>query len=200
MTSHRPSAPSNSREEAARPPVAAWEDGQATQQANWRGVGGAAPRLERQLPDLERATALVCWIAIIAYFCWYATGGLRAHFSPDDMQNIYMYWSPGWRASASAIFTFWSSFYRPLGALFYLPLFRLTAFDPVPYRFAILALVTFNAVIYAALCRIVSRSQFATLVALSLWLFHGALLFVYSNAIIYDIAWVADYDFVDMKN
>jgi hypothetical protein len=140
------------------------------------------------LRGFDGPAAMLGWTAIIGYFIWYAAGGLRAHFSPDDMQNIYTYWGQGWQACASAIVTFWSSFYRPLGAAFYLPLFRVAGFDPLPYRFVIFVLVTLNMLIYTTFARMVSSNLFVTLVALSVWLFHGALFLVYySNAIIYDI-------------
>jgi hypothetical protein len=77
---------------------------------------------------------------VVAYFCWYAGGGLFAHFSPDDMMNMHVHWSAGWEASLRAILFFWTPSRRPLGALYYLPVYDAFHLQVLPYRAAILCL------------------------------------------------------------
>ncbi len=69
---------------------------------------------------------------MLANVLWFARRGVLSYFAIDDMMNMGGYWAtPTWKL-VGAQFAFFSSYYRPMGALFYLPLFHLFGFNPLP--------------------------------------------------------------------
>jgi hypothetical protein len=65
----------------------------------------------------------ICVTALIAYFLHFALPASRGGFRHDEMMNLYLYWHPGGLKSLWANICFWTPFYRPGGALYYLPLY-----------------------------------------------------------------------------
>jgi hypothetical protein len=76
----------------------------------------------------------ICVIALIAYFLHFALAALRGGFREDEMMNLYVYWHAGALKSLWANVSFWTPFYRPGGALYYLPLYSFYGLNPQPYR------------------------------------------------------------------
>src|SRR5713226_6214379 len=73
-------------------------------------------------------------LAIAAYFLYFAIGALRARFAPDDPMNLGFYYDRGFLGCVWDNLRFWSNAYRPMGAAFYLPLYRAFGLNPLPYR------------------------------------------------------------------
>ena len=130
---------------------------------------------------------LIAAAATAIYFLSFTAPGLTAHFAPDDLQNIYRYWiMSGWDI-ARANLQVATSAYRPLGALFYLPLFKWFGFNPLPYRVVLFAVVALNVwLLYCLAWRVTGSREaagFATLVGC----FHSsALAAYYSTAVLYE--------------
>ena len=76
---------------------------------------------------MRRATP---FLLIADYFLWFAFDGTRAGWMEDDPMNLYMYWKPGLAAVFQYNLTFWTGFYRPLGGLFYLPIYAAAHLNP----------------------------------------------------------------------
>src|SRR5262245_38797481 len=63
-------------------------------------------------------------LLLLAYFPHFALPALGGGFGEDEMMNLYEYWWPGAFKSIQANICFWSTFYRPAGALYYVPLYH----------------------------------------------------------------------------
>ncbi len=90
------------------------------------------------------ATTLAGGVFIFAWIGWLAGPSLRFRFGPDEMMNIYYYWSRGPEALIRGLVDFPSTYYRPLGGLYYWLLFELFGLDPLPYHVVLLALMMLN--------------------------------------------------------
>ena len=102
--------------------------------------------------------------------------------------NIFRVWEPPiWKVGLAHL-AFWSDFSRPMGALYYLPLFKLAEFNPVPYHVVRLVLLLANTWIFYCLALSLSRSWWiATLAAVPIAYHAGLAYLAYSGAFIYDI-------------
>jgi hypothetical protein len=71
----------------------------------------------------SRTVPVICALAICAYFLVLAGQGLRAGFTTDDLVNLTKYWNQPLTALVKANILYFSPAYRPMGAVFYCPLF-----------------------------------------------------------------------------
>src|SRR6185503_14415842 len=83
------------------------------------------------------------WLAVPAalacYFLYFNLASLKVRFGPDDMMNMANYWRlPAAKLAWSQVAP-WRGYYRPMGGLFYVPLFRWFGLSPAPYHAAIAA-------------------------------------------------------------
>lgn len=125
---------------------------------------------------------------ILVYFASFAWDGLHARFSVDDPANLFGYWSRGAWPLIRAQFEFFSTYYRPMGGLFYLPIYGLAGFNPLPYRVVSLSIVLLNIAVFYRVARLVSGSERVAWVAAILIAYHPKLAdIVYQNADIYDV-------------
>ena len=83
---------------------------------------------------------------IFIYFLSFAGPGLGAGFMHDDLMNLCRAWYPpvSRHLLDTVLFFRFSDSYRPLGSLFYITLFDLFGFNPLPYRIACYALMLLN--------------------------------------------------------
>jgi len=131
------------------------------------------------------------WLApalILVYFFALAGPGLTTHWAPDDMQNLYFYWSRGVPELIKANLLFVTTYYRPMGGLFYLPLYWMAGLNPLPDRIVAIGLVLLNIWLSYALARRLIGDRGAAVFAALLGCFHASALGIYfSNSVIYDI-------------
>ncbi len=131
---------------------------------------------------------LVAAVAIALYFGSLTAPGFSTLFAPDDFQNMYRYWNPGLGEVIRANLLFVTSFYRPLGAVFYLPLLHLFGFHPLPYRIVYHALLWLNLGLLYVLARRICRSRAAAGLAVLIGCFHAEAAGVYlSSSMIYEV-------------
>ncbi|MBZ5632921.1 MAG: hypothetical protein LAO55_07300 [Acidobacteriia bacterium] len=102
--------------------------------------------------------------------------------------NIYRVWDPPlWKVGLAQLM-FWSDFIRPMSAIYYLPLFKVAGFNPIPYNVVRLLLLLANTAIFYYLARSLSRSRWvATLAAVPIAYHAGLAYLAYSGSFIYDI-------------
>jgi hypothetical protein len=126
--------------------------------------------------------------ALLAYFLYFNWQHLYVDFAPDDMMNIYEYWRHGpWRLLYSQFFL-WHDFYRPMGGVFYLPLFTIFGFDPLPYHAVALAFLLGASALIYRLGRLLGAGPLAAWCAAVVVAYHGGLANLYFNiAFIYDV-------------
>jgi hypothetical protein len=125
---------------------------------------------------------------LIAYFLHFALPALRGGFRGDEMMNMVIYWKSGMLKSLWANVAFWTTFYRPGGALYYLPLYHFFALDPLPYRIVQISILAASipVVYYLSRCLTSARAvAFLAVLALSYHPRLGNLVFI--GAFIYDV-------------
>jgi hypothetical protein len=127
-------------------------------------------------------------LLLLAYFLHFALLALGGGFGEDEMMNLYEYWWPGAFKSIQANICFWSTFYRPAGALYYLPLYHFFLLDPLPYRIVQIGILAATIPIFFCLARLLSGPYaVAFLVALAMC-YHGQMAnLVFSGSFIYDV-------------
>jgi len=137
--------------------------------------------------DAARQSPLL-YLAVVAYCLGLAWRAAHAHFAPDDPMNMYWYWHDGfWRVLWHNL-TFWSTAYRPLGGLYYLPIYAAFGLNPVPYRIMILGIVLANAYLSCRTAELLTGSRAVALLTGVLAGAHASLLVIYySNSSVFDI-------------
>jgi hypothetical protein len=127
-------------------------------------------------------------IVLVAYFSYFASGAIRAHFAGDDPVNLGYYWPRGFGRVLLDNLCFWSTAYRPMGGVFYLSIYHFFHLNPLPYRLAILAILAANIGLTWSIAFEVSRSKAAGAIAAALVCGHAAMVTIYYNtSMIYDI-------------
>src|SRR5262249_24055338 len=136
----------------------------------------------------DRLWMCVYWTALLAFFFWFAGGGLNAYFSPDDMQSLHINWLLGWKGLLKAHVLFFSTAYRPLGGVYFYGLYSLFGLNVTPYRVVALFMVTLNLFVLYCFARQLTKRTWIAVAAVALSATHPKLVLVYySNAVIYDI-------------
>lgn len=131
---------------------------------------------------------LACIGLLLAYFLHFALPALAGGFREDEMMNLYEYWRPGAFKSIQANLCFWSSFYRPAGALYYLPLYHFFSLNPLPYRIVHISILAATIPIFFCLAQLLSGSRaVAFLVALAMCYRGQMASLVFAGSFIYDV-------------
>jgi len=115
---------------------------------------------------LGRVLVLAAGVALFAWFVFVVRGGLASWFDGDDLMNMHMYWSKPWSALLKANLTFWSSYYRPAGGLFYRSIYALWGFNPLPLRIGVLAFLSVDFALLAIVVWQLTASRWCALIAL----------------------------------
>jgi hypothetical protein len=88
------------------------------------------PVRTRQLEVIHR----LCFLFAAAYFLWIAWPSFDSRLAWDDPMNLYKYWSMGpWKVAWSNLI-FFTTAYRPMGGVFYLPIYGFAHLNPLPYH------------------------------------------------------------------
>jgi hypothetical protein len=125
---------------------------------------------------------------ILVWFGYFTLDSLSVHFAPDDMMNMAGYWRMKPATFASSHVLLWRNFYRPMGGLFYLPLFRAFGFNPAPYHAVILAILLLNVWLVYRLATLLRAGPVAAGLAALLSCYHASLSnLTYNIAFVYDV-------------
>jgi|SRR5579884_208661 len=95
---------------------------------------------------------------ILVFFLYFVVPGYRNGFAPDDMMNIAIYWESGPWKLIKGLLLFWSTYYRPMGGVFYSILYHFFGLHPLAYHVVIDALLLFNIWLAFRLARLLSGS------------------------------------------
>jgi len=135
-----------------------------------------------------KRSATIARIVLGGYSLLFAFGALCAGFARDDMMNLAGYWHRGFGPTLRDCLTFWTAAYRPVGGLFYLPIYYIFGLNPLPYRIAILAIVCINIQLAFSLAMSLTRSWEIASLASVVFCAHASLADIYySNSSIYDV-------------
>jgi hypothetical protein len=125
---------------------------------------------------------------VLAWFAWFAWDGLLAGFAPDDMMNLYGYWRPGVSKSLFSNLLVGSNAYRPMGAVFYLPLFEWFGLNPLPYRAVVFCVLLLNVGLVFRTARLLGCGEMGAGIAALIACYHAGLADLhYSTATVYDV-------------
>jgi hypothetical protein len=135
--------------------------------------------------------ALLATLFVAAYFLLFAGDGLRAYFTFDDGMNLVhlhrVFQVSFWTNILDAVRVFTPA-YRPLGALFYRPLYALFGFNPLPFRMAAYGLMIFNIVLTYRFSRVFDAAPEAAVLSVLLFSYNGSMVDLYYNTgTIYDL-------------
>ena len=127
-------------------------------------------------------------LSALIFFGFLAYPGLTMAFAPDDVMNIHAYWSKSWVQLLRGLLLIDPGFYRPLGSLFYLPIFGIFSLRPEPYRIVIFVLLCANVWLLYCLVRQLTGSRTAAALGALSGSYHASAIAVYlSTAMVYDV-------------
>jgi hypothetical protein len=125
---------------------------------------------------------------LAAYFVYFSWDSLQVPFSSDDLMNLDFYWKRGWAWIAGAQFPLWHGFYRPMGGVFYLPLFQAFGLNPAPYHAVAMLLLLANAYLLYRLAKVLGAGELAAALAALIVCYHAGLsALYYYTGFVYDV-------------
>ena len=122
-------------------------------------------------------------------FIGLAGNGIGEFFGGDDVMNLFHYLEHPASYWLMGLVKFWSSaWYRPLGGLVYLAIYRTFGFHPLPFKVFLFAALLGNMILYLRTARELSGSRQIAVWALLLCSYHAAMNALYLNfGTIYDV-------------
>lgn len=130
----------------------------------------------------------IFWALLLAFFCLFHAHVLKSDFGRDELRNLYSYWNPPLGKVILSGFAFWNKFVRPMGAIYYLPLYRWFGLNPVPFTVIRNLILLANAVVFYKLARYVGRSWWIAVFAAFPIAYQSNLgNLAYDGAFIYDV-------------
>ncbi|HUB79402.1 MAG TPA: hypothetical protein VMB03_11420 [Bryobacteraceae bacterium] len=147
--------------------------------------GGLVDERPRSAPLPLR---IACGLFLGGWFLFFSRGVLAVHFSPDDMMNLdNFYWTPGVRRLLYSQFLIWRGYYRPMGGLFYLPVFSIWGLNPAPYHVVLSLVLAANVCLLYRLARVLGANERAAFLVALVACYHAGLANLYYNtAFVYD--------------
>ena len=141
-----------------------------------------------------RLAATLAALAVAAFFIGMSWRAVYVHLSSDEMMNIYWYWEPGARKVMWANVLFWRKIMRPMGGLYYLPLFHFFGFNPWPYTVVRLALLLVDSLLLLRVAARLTGSLPAATLAVMVVAYHPDLAsLTHNGSFIYDVLCAAFY-------
>src|ERR1039457_7191551 len=130
----------------------------------------------------------LCALLFVGYFFLVSWDTLKAQFSGDEMMNIWGYWSPSpWRLLESQ-FMIWRGYFRPVGGLFFLPLYQVFGLNPVGNHAGLLVLLPVGAYLMYRLSRALGSGGVASAMVALVACYHGGLSNLYYNSVfVFDV-------------
>lgn len=127
-------------------------------------------------------------LLLLAIFIGFHVNAWRVYFNSDEPMNIHRVWNPPLWKVGLAHLMFWSDFSRPMGVIYYLPLFKFAEFNPVPYNVVRLVLLLLNTAVFYCMARSLSRSWWLAMLAAVPIAYHAGIGYLhYNGSFIYDV-------------
>jgi hypothetical protein len=111
-----------------------------------------------QVP-VRRWPTIGAGLLVIAYFICSTRHVFQAWLLWDDIFNLHYYWSHPVSELVKGNLLFFSDYYRPLGGIFSLGLYRLFGLNATAYHVATLAILLFNLLILYGMTHVLSGSR-----------------------------------------
>ncbi len=127
-------------------------------------------------------------LILFGWFCYFCCDALAVRFAPDDMMNMAGYWRMKPAQLVTSHVLLWRNFYRPMGGVFYLPLFHVFGFNPAPYHAVILVILLANVYLVWRMAILLRAGPVAAGLAALLSCYHAGLSnLTYNIAFVYDV-------------
>jgi hypothetical protein len=134
-------------------------------------------------PRSHRWWKPACALLLAAYFFLVSCDGLKAPFAVDEMAAIWWFWHPSpWRLLFSQ-FMLWHGYLRPMGGLFYVPIFSVFGLNPVPYHAVLLLLLLAGAYLMYRFARALGCAELPAAIVALIACYHGGLSNLYFNSV-----------------
>ena len=128
-----------------------------------------------------------CTIFAACYFLWIVWSGFAAGFASDDPMNLFDSWKTGAAGTIRDNLLFFATANRPMGGLFYLPIYRFFHLNPLPYHIAISMVLAANTFLLYRFACLLGVARAAAGFAAVLICSHTALTALYlSPSTVYD--------------
>ncbi len=125
---------------------------------------------------------------ILAWICYFTGRAIYGHFASDEMMNIYYYWSRSTLKLLKGLVVFPSTYYRPMGGVYYSVLFHWFQLNPLPYHIVISSLMALNAWLVWRIARVLSGSALVAGLAALVYCYHADMALAYfAGSLIYDV-------------
>ena len=136
----------------------------------------------------NRMVSALAGLSLVVYFLVLAGEGLFAYFSLDDLMNLYAAWTRPATDAIKGNILFFLGLYRPMGAAFYLALYAVAGFDPLPFRIACYFLMALNLYLCYCLAKRLTGSREVGLLATLIACYHARFAdLYYSTGTVYDL-------------
>ena len=130
----------------------------------------------------------LCAVLVVTYFIYFAADTVKVHFAPDDIMNMANYWRlKPWRIVPS-LFMPWRGFYRPMAALYYVPLHYLFGLNPAPYHVVLLLLLLVSVCLTYRLAMLLQAEKVTAVLAALIVCFHAGVANLYYNTLLSKLA------------
>ena len=140
-----------------------------------------------QLTTLQR---LLLAGMLALYFFYLNRNTLSVHFALDDLSNMRYYYvfKGSWIQLIQSQFALWRGDYRPMGGLFYMPIFHFAGLNPAPYQAVLLVLMLGAVYLVQRVAASLGAGDAAAYLAALIACYHAGLANLYYNAaFIYDV-------------
>jgi hypothetical protein len=134
-------------------------------------------------PRAHRWRKPACAVLFAAYFFLVSWDGLKAPFAIDEIAAIWWFWHPSpWRLLFSQ-FMLWHGYLRPMGGLFYVPIFLTFGLNPVPYHVALLLLLLAGAYLMYRFARVLGLGELPAAIVALIACYYGGLSNLHYNSV-----------------
>jgi hypothetical protein len=138
--------------------------------------------LRKHWPSLSGAAIL------LFHFSYFVLPSLGGRFRNDDAYNIYYFWSRGVSKLIRSIFLFFTTYYRPVGGVYFYSLYEVFGLDPLPYHIVIVILLFINVVLVYKCATLLSESKIIGWLCSLLMTYHARMaLLAYVPAFVFDV-------------
>jgi hypothetical protein len=142
-------------------------------------------------PRPSRSFFIPATLFILAYFFLFSYDSLNTYLSFDDGMNFitmhHLWEAPFWKNLVQILKVFTTE-NRPLGALFYRPMYAIFGFNPLPYRIVVYIFLLINIVIAHRFARRFGATKGAAALSTLLFCYNASLGdLLYNTGTIYDI-------------
>ena len=125
---------------------------------------------------------------LLAYFLYFSWDRLQVPFSSDDLMNLDFYWKRGTGWMLFSQLPLWRGLYRPMGAVFYLPLFAGFGLNPAAYHVAAMLLLLANAYLLYRWAKVLGAGELAAGLAALIACYQAGLSgLYYYTGFVYDV-------------